>query len=734
MAAKTHVCVELLAHDTMSLAHGLLAAKASQTHGACGLALPGGEMRIVTLERLQNRRTDTTAGVDDALNALLQGSAPPPLPPVYRGVRAAVLDSDAGAARVASRAVACATKATDALAARLDAASPATWASELVALWQQHTERLAMADHILLFLYTSAWFARHGTPLEEASFARLTSHLRQHEGHFVQGICELARGSDERVVRAALAIARRMGLAQSLDVALRASADEQLAQIAQEAYSGEADIEHVAAVLAHEHRMGAWLYTDADARAQAAASATALLVDSHAHELLAAIPRVWATPAFLTVYKLLDGWRDDVRAAVVAHVTARGRAIMGDEAELVERLIGLQREVRMALDGVHDEQLGLGVRAAFEDFVNSRGSRTATQLARFLDAKLRAGNTALSDQELGAYMDDALALFRTLRDKDVFEAVFIRTFARRLLLRRSASADSERALLMRLRGEYGPDFTARLETMLRDMELSEDLMSAYPARRVDAPSGQFTLDVSVLTQAHWPTFHDTPVVLPGAIAGALARFESFYHTRHSGRTLHWRHGLGSCVVTARLGKAGVRDLHVSAFQAVVLLLFNEHASLAYTDILKATALEPAELKRTLQSLACGAIPTRVLRKTPPGRDVADADTFAVNENLQNPRRRIRINQIQMHDSPEEHRAAEQRVFIDRDLVLQAAAMRVLKARKTIRHTELATEVVAQTRNRFSVDSAELKKAFERLIEKDLMERVEGERGVYRYVA
>lgn len=719
----------------MSLAHGLLAAKASQTHAAHGLALPAGETRRVMLERPPHRRTDPAAGVDAALDALLQGSAPPPLPPVCRGVRAAVLESDTGAARVAARAVACATRATDALAARLDAASPAAWVSVLVALWRQHTERLAMADRVLLFLYASAWFAQHGTPLEAASFARLTSCLRPHEGHFVQGICELARaGRDEGVVRAALGIARRMGLAPSLDAALRASADAQLAQLAREAYSGEADIERVAAVLAHEHCVGTWLYADADARAQAAAAATALLVGSHVHELLAAIPRVWATPAFVTVYRLLDGWRDDVRAAVVAHVAARGHAIMGDEAELIERLIGLQREVRAALDGVHDEQLGLGVRAAFEDFVNARGSRTATQLARFLDAKLRAGNTALSDQELGAYMDDALALFRALRDKDVFEAVFIRTFARRLLLRRSASADSERALLVRLRGEYGPDFTARLETMLRDIELSEDLMSAYPARRVDTPSGQFTLDVSVLTQAHWPTFRDTPVVLPGAVADALARFESFYHTRHSGRTLHWRHGLGSCVVTARLGRAGVRDLHVSAFQAVVLLLFNAHASLAYTDILRATALEPAELKRTLQSLACGAIPTRVLRKTPPGRDVADTDTFAVNESLQNPRRRIRINQIQMQDSPEEHRAAEQRVFIDRDLVLQAAAMRVLKARKTIRHTELATEVVAQTRNRFSVDSAELKKAFERLIEKDLMERVEGERGVYRYVA
>lgn len=37
-------------------------------------------------------------------------------------------------------------------------------------------------------------------------------------------------------------------------------------------------------------------------------------------------------------------------------------------------------------------------------------------------------------------------------------------------------------------------------------------------------------------------------------------------------------------------------------------------------------------------------------------------------------------------------------------------------------------------NRFAIESSELKKVFESLIEKDYMERVEGQRGVYRYVA
>ena len=73
-------------------------------------------------------------------------------------------------------------------------------------------------------------------------------------------------------------------------------------------------------------------------------------------------------------------------------------------------------------------------------------------------------------------------------------------------------------------------------------------------------------------------------------------------------------------------------------------------------------------------------------------------------------------------------------MFDRELVLQASAVRILKARKTIKHAELLQEIVQSIASRFSVDVAEIKKTFETLIDKEYMERVEGERGMYRYLA
>ena len=58
--------------------------------------------------------------------------------------------------------------------------------------------------------------------------------------------------------------------------------------------------------------------------------------------------------------------------------------------------------------------------------------------------------------------------------------------------------------------------------------------------------------------------------------------------------------------------------------------------------------QDGELRRTLQSLACGK--ARVLTKIPKGRDVVDGDRFQFNSDFTNKFFRIKINQIQMKET------------------------------------------------------------------------------------
>lgn len=69
--------------------------------------------------------------------------------------------------------------------------------------------------------------------------------------------------------------------------------------------------------------------------------------------------------------------------------------------------------------------------------------------------------------------------------------------------------------------------------------------------------------------------------------------------------------LGQCVVKAHFPK-GNKELQVSLFQTVALMLFNDSSKLSLSDLKEGTGIEDKELRKTLQSLACGKV--RVLNK------------------------------------------------------------------------------------------------------------------------
>ncbi|CAO1635500.1 unnamed protein product [Parajaminaea phylloscopi] len=552
-------------------------------------------------------------------------------------------------------------------------------------------------------------------------------------------------------------------------------------------------VEHVEDYLARaqvrldqEADRGSWLLLPAD-RQRLVQIARENLIEKQATWLAASLPRLLSTPVppiavLADLYRHLSLPKDNLDCLAdvfFKFIVQEGAAIVSppsvakaakiklppssesdkdalrqaaaDEEALIDNLLAFKRKVDVTVDEAfqHDNLFVHRRTDGFEKVVNSRtsGGKVAELCAKYLDAKLKSGNRTMTDEELERCLDEALALFRYTHAKDMFEEFYKSHFAKRLLLNRSASSDAEQSMLLRLKEECGAEFTHRLETMLKDITLSDDIMKGYASSSGamtggggDSSRGQsddFELHVNVLTQSQWPTYPLVEVRIPTVMAAAAERFRDFYSARNAGRRLHWAHSLGTCTVRAHFPRCGEKELHVSEFQAMVLLLFNDLSpgeKLGFTAIREQTGMEDVELRRTLQSLACGQIPTRVLRKEPQGREVSDTDLFHINEAFKNDRHRIRINQIQMKETKEEQASTEHKVLLDRGLVLQAAAVRILKARKQLKHSELLQEVVDSIKGRFQVDVGEIKKTFEILIEKEYMERVEGERGVYRYVA
>ena len=366
------------------------------------------------------------------------------------------------------------------------------------------------------------------------------------------------------------------------------------------------------------------------------------------YEALASLLDNSASSDITALYALLNRRRlgNNLRPAFQKWVDETGTSIVfaNDADDMIIHLLSLKRRMDFTWMTCfqRDESLGYALRESFALFMNKTKKGDATwgtdntkvgeMIAKYVDQLLRGGVKAIpevltarrasnitgppltivakgqpveednedievdEDEEVSIQLDQVLDLFRFVQGKAVFEAFYKKDLARRLLMGRSASADAERSMLTRLKTECGSQFTQNLEQMFKDVELAREEMQSYKQRledRIGYEKGKnVDLSVNILSAAAWPTYPDIPVIIPSNIKKAIDDFELHYKSKHSGRKLDWKHALAHCQMRATFNKAS-KELVVSSFQAIVLLLFNgsgvdEH--LDYQHILSESGL------------------------------------------------------------------------------------------------------------------------------------------------
>ncbi|XP_030594835.1 cullin-4B [Archocentrus centrarchus] len=438
------------------------------------------------------------------------------------------------------------------------------------------------------------------------------------------------------------------------------------------------------------------------------------------------------------LYQLFSRVRGGVQVLLqhwIEYIKAFGSTIVINpekDKTMVQELLDFKDKVDHIIDVcfMKNEKFVNAMKEAFETFINKRPNKPAELIAKHVDSKLRAGNKEATDEELEKMLDKIMIIFRFIYGKDVFEAFYKKDLAKRLLVGKSASVDAEKSMLSKLKHECGAAFTSKLEGMFKDMELSKDIMVQFKQHmQCQNIPGNIELTVNILTMGYWPTYVPMEVHLPPEMVRLQEIFKTFYLGKHSGRKLQWQSTLGHCVLKAEF-KEGKKELQVSLFQTLVLLMFNEGEEFALEEIKLATGIEDSELRRTLQSLACGK--ARVLTKIPKSKDVEDGDKFSCNDDFKHKLFRIKINQIQMKETVEEQASTTERVFQDRQYQIDAAIVRIMKMRKTLSHNLLMSEVYSQLK--FPVKPADLKKRIESLIDRDYMERDKENSNQYNYVA
>ncbi|KAF8168514.1 Cullin family-domain-containing protein [Crassisporium funariophilum] len=379
-----------------------------------------------------------------------------------------------------------------------------------------------------------------------------------------------------------------------------------------------------------------------------------------------------------------------------------------------------------------DKEFIYALTDAFSIGFKARRNKPAEMIAKYLDKVMRKGQGANSDAHFQAILDGALGLYRFTDDKDVFRTFYHRALAKRLLLEKTASDDFEKRILKKLKENYDPDFGMG-EDMFKDLALSRDSMRDYHARLPEDSPGH-DLTAMVLQRSAWPFAAQQHVVdLPPNMQDQLTAYSDYYKSKHSGRVLDWNHSLGTATLKARF-KAGVKELSVSLYQAVVLLLFNDHEAdgIPFLDIKEQTSIDDAELRRTLQSLACGK--KKILKKLPVGRDVDDSDIFKFNPDFDDPRAKVHINSIQAKVSPEESKRTNRSIEDDRKFTLDAAIVRIMKARKEMNYEHLKAATIDAVKSHFVPQVDMIKRRIDALVETEYLERSSTDKNTYMYVA
>ena len=264
------------------------------------------------------------------------------------------------------------------------------------------------------------------------------------------------------------------------------------------------------------------------------------------------------------------------------------------------------------------------LKEAFEYFLN-KDHRPAAFLAIYFDDLLKNGLKGCSDAESEDKIDHAIAIFRHIFDKDVFESYY-KTHLSKRLLSKNFSDELEKNVINKLKSECGYQYTGKIEGMFLDIGLSNTLHDDYSTEceKMGANLSNVHFDVTVLTAGVWPsTCMNSTCVLPQLIQEmCLDPFTAFYVRKHSGRKLTWQLQLGGAEVIGKFGKAR-RDLSVSTYQMCILMMFNQLDSceksptLAFSEIKDTLQISTKELSRHLLSLCTPK--HRVLLKSSKGK-------------------------------------------------------------------------------------------------------------------
>ncbi|KAH9115904.1 hypothetical protein LEN26_000637 [Aphanomyces euteiches] len=358
---------------------------------------------------------------------------------------------------------------------------------------------------------------------------------------------------------------------------------------------------------------------------------------------------------------------------------------------------------------------------ACRSFANShpRLPELLATYSHILMTKMNRGD----DSAMEAKIENIGVVFCLLDDKDIFKHMYAKLLSNRLLQGDSASTDYEMLLVQKLRDVCGCDFVSKLQKMFSDKIMSNNINIAFKSwenSQLEQTDHNRSFDVSfdVLTAGVWPLSipnqNEYERNFPQCLQLAVEKFASFYDTQSNGRRLHWVHGISNgllrCVQSSK-----TFEFHVSYYQMILLLLYNQRNAYSEMELAKITGISVPDIRHNMQPLQ----KLKLITVCNPNA-TSSQDIYELNVHFAAKRSHIIVlpKMSQLRSPKAKSPMTTREVSEDRKMTMQAAIVRIMKARREYSFEAILSDATQMLSNQFVPSKAFLQQNLDLLVEKE----------------